>query len=368
MGDERNKKKAHYMKATKTCSVLAVASMFWLATPARSAEAAPSEDKEECTKQLKTVYEAIQSYRREHKDLPDWLSDLAPNYLADTNLLICPITRRTGRTHEFAHLKDPKLPGAYLYEFSLAPMGGIFGGGDIRMRDFKRRQMGYVGGEVPIVRCHLHDPVINLAFSGHIYESPLGWEDNFTDVVDASTWRVETLFPERSEMGRSARTPTRVPAPSEESDLAGKPAPTFTLPLLDGGDFDLAAHRGKDVVLLDFWATWCGPCRAAMPVLVEVAREYADEGVRYFAVNLREKPEAIRRYLKGARLDIAVPLDNDGSVAKKYGVRGIPTMVIVDKAGVVRKVHVGSSPTLKTELRRALDDLFAGKKAEADGG
>jgi thiol-disulfide isomerase/thioredoxin len=103
-----------------------------------------------------------------------------------------------------------------------------------------------------------------------------------------------------------------------------------------------------------------------MPVLVEVAREYADKGVRYFAVNLREKPDVIRQYLKGAQLEIAIALDKDGSVAQKYGVHGIPTMVIVDKGGVVQKVHVGSSPNLKTELRRTLDDLLAGKKSGGD--
>ena len=72
--------------------------------------------------------------------------------------------------------------------------------------------------------------------------------------------------------------------------MIGKPAPEFTLPLLDGGIFELAAHRGKEIVLLDFWATWCGPCRAAMPVLVDVAKEYADKGVRYYAIDLREEP------------------------------------------------------------------------------
>ena len=76
------------------------------------------------------------------------------------------------------------LPACYLYEFSPLPMGHVWAGGQIRMRDFKRRQMGLVGGEVPIVRCHLHQPVLNLAFDGRIYESPVSWEQNFRDVVD----------------------------------------------------------------------------------------------------------------------------------------------------------------------------------------
>jgi len=99
-----------------------------------------------------------------------------------------------------------------------------------------------------------------------------------------------------------------------------------------------------------------------MPTLVEVAREYADRGVRYFAVNLQEEPAKVRSYLKEAKLQLAVPLDKDGAVARKYGVQGIPTMVIVDKDGVVAKVHVGSSPRLKAELTRVLDELLAAKR------
>jgi len=96
-----------------------------------------------------------------------------------------------------------------------------------------------------------------------------------------------------------------------------------------------------------------------MPALVEIAREYADKGVQYYAVNLRERPETIRGYLKDEKLEIVVPLDKDGSIAKKYRVRGIPTMVIVGKDGKVKKVHVGSSPTLKADLSRELDEILA---------
>jgi thiol-disulfide isomerase/thioredoxin len=360
----------HPMKTrTAIVGVLTIAAVLGLTTPGccdQSVQSPPAGDKELCTKQLELIYPAVQAYRRDHKDLPNWLSDLVPKYIADTNLLICPITKRTGQTHAFEHLKDPKLPAAYLYEFSPLPMGHVWGGGQVRMRDFKRRQMGLVGGEVPIVRCHLHEPVLNLAFNGRVYESPVNWEENFTEVVDFSAWNMDKLFPDAPPSERSAPPPSPKVEPPAESDLTGEPAPEFTLPLLDGGTLELAALRGKNIVLLDFWATWCGPCRAAMPALVEVAHEYAGKGVRYFAVNLREDPEKIRSYLKQSGLQIAVPLDKDGSVAGKYGVRGIPTMVIVGKNGVVEKVHVGSSPGLKAELTRALDDLLAGKKANAN--
>ena len=333
---------------------------------AAEASAQDESDRQACIKQLEKIHEAIQAYRRDHKELPNWLSDLVPKYISDKEELICPVTKRTKRTHQFPHLRDPKMPTAYLYEFSLLPMGSVWQGGEIRMRDFKRRQMGLLGSEVPIARCLLHDPVLNLSFGGRVYESGLNWEENYTDYVNFQEFEMAKLFPEVTPKAavapRPVTAPMRVRMEAEESGpgtLVGKPAPQFTLPLLEGGTFQLASYQGKQTVLLDFWATWCGPCRVAMPTLVEVSRDYAAKGVRYFAVNLREKPDVIRKYLKEANLEIVVPLDEDGSIAKKYNVRGIPTMVIVGKDGKVKKVHVGSSAGLKKELTNDLDELLA---------
>jgi thiol-disulfide isomerase/thioredoxin len=146
-----------------------------------------------------------------------------------------------------------------------------------------------------------------------------------------------------------------------EQALVGKPAPDFKLELLDGGEVELSKLKGKNVVLLDFWATWCGPCRQVMPALQEISEEYRSKGVRYLAVNLREEPAKIQEYLKSAKLKIEVPLDKDGQVAERYNVRGIPTMAIVDKKGIVREVHVGASANLKAELKKTLDAILAGK-------
>jgi thiol-disulfide isomerase/thioredoxin len=141
--------------------------------------------------------------------------------------------------------------------------------------------------------------------------------------------------------------------------LVGKNAPDFKLPLLGGGEVELSKLKGKNLVLLDFWATWCGPCRQVMPALLEISNEYKDKGVRYLAVNLREDSDKISSYLKSAKLDIEVPLDKTGKIANLYHVRGIPTMAIVDKKGIVREVHVGASPNLKAELKTALDKILA---------
>ncbi len=141
--------------------------------------------------------------------------------------------------------------------------------------------------------------------------------------------------------------------------LVGKKAPDFKLDLLKGGQVQLSQLEGKNVVMLDFWATWCGPCRQVMPDLAAVSKEYKSKGVRYLAVNLREDKDKINDYLKSSKLDIEVPLDKEGKVADLYQVSGIPTMAIVDKKGIVRDVHVGSSPNVKANLKTTLDKILA---------
>ncbi len=147
----------------------------------------------------------------------------------------------------------------------------------------------------------------------------------------------------------------------ELSPLLGEAAPVFDLELLAGGRTNLKDHAGKDVVMLDFWATWCGPCVEELPLLAEVAHEYKDKQVVFFAVNQGEEPQEIREFLKEKALDVTVALDPEGDTGDRYGVDGIPTLVLIDKAGVVQVVHVGYSSNIKSILRQELDDLLAGK-------
>jgi len=151
------------------------------------------------------------------------------------------------------------------------------------------------------------------------------------------------------------------PPPAGPKQLLGKPAPAFKLSLLDGGEADLSAHKGKNIVVLDFWASWCGPCRRAMPVVVEVADSYKKKGVVLYAVNVQEKPAAIRKFLKDTGLKVTVALDKNGAVAGLFRVRGIPQTVIIGKDGTVQAVHVGALPDLKERLTRELKTLAEGK-------
>lgn len=155
---------------------------------------------------------------------------------------------------------------------------------------------------------------------------------------------------------------------ADHDDLLGKPAPELDLDLLDGGKASLAAHRGKDVVLLDFWATWCPPCVRGLPVVSDVAAGFKDKGVVFYAVNEQETPDAIRKFLEKKQLDIKVALDAEGAAGRDFGVRGIPQTVLIGRDGTVQSVHVGFSPDLKEELTRQLQALVDGKPLHVPDG
>jgi hypothetical protein len=154
-----------------------------------------AQDKDGCIRNLKVIYDAIQLYQMDHKELPNWLSDLVPQYL-DANTLICPACKRTGEIESSA-LADPKLPCSYLYEFCPMPLGKNDAPGDPTKtrRDWKRRQMGLVGSVVPIVRCRHHGSVLNLAFDGKVYESGPSWEDLLANRFDITQLESARIFP-----------------------------------------------------------------------------------------------------------------------------------------------------------------------------
>ncbi|WP_437186868.1 redoxin family protein [Planctomicrobium sp. SH668] len=150
-------------------------------------------------------------------------------------------------------------------------------------------------------------------------------------------------------------------AEPERPVLLGQPAPNIQLPTLDQGEFNLEAQRDKKIVILDFWATWCGPCVAAMPAVEAVAKEFADKDVILVSVNQGEDEETIRSFLKEKGIDVNVALDADMAVGDAFGVQGIPTLVIIDKTGKIQVYHVGFSPNLQQELTEKLNDIVAGK-------
>ena len=169
---------------------------------------------------------------------------------------------------------------------------------------------------------------------------------------------VETLIENMNGSGGGASGAADAPATGAGQ---GDTAPNFTLARLDGkGDFTLEDYRGK-VVVVDFWATWCGPCVASLPTVTSVTKEYADKGVVFVALNLQEKPDHVKGFMKKKGWDFPVALDTDGQIANEFGVTGIPHSVIIDKNGVIREVHVGFSGAAKynKQLHKELDELIS---------
>ncbi len=150
--------------------------------------------------------------------------------------------------------------------------------------------------------------------------------------------------------------------PGIESALVGKPAPDFNLELLGSGGktFHLAEQKGK-VVILDFWATWCGPCLQTMPLVEKVAHEFEAEGVQLIAVNLEEPAKQITSTLERHKLQVTVAMDIDGVAATKYQATAIPQTVIIDREGKVARLFVGGGPKLADQLREALREVLTGQ-------
>jgi len=142
--------------------------------------------------------------------------------------------------------------------------------------------------------------------------------------------------------------------------LEGQAAPAFELPILGGGTAELAKHRGKEVVVLDFWATWCPPCRKWLPQVEELAGEFRDKGVVFYAVDGEETAEKVREYLEKNGFKLPVALDQDGSVGRLYQVTGIPQTVVIGKDGVAAKVYQGVPEDLR-QVRELLDGLLSGR-------
>lgn len=119
----------------------------------------------------------------------------------------------------------------------------------------------------------------------------------------------------------------------------GRLAPDFTLPTLDGSEFRLRDQRGKPVVL-NFWATWCGPCQRELPAIERAAEHYKDVVV-FVAVDQAETIQTVQRFADKMGLTITVPLDGEQLVGERYAVMGLPTTYFIDADGVIRSVWMG---------------------------
>jgi len=136
--------------------------------------------------------------------------------------------------------------------------------------------------------------------------------------------------------------------------LTGERAADFTLKTLDGDKIGLRGLQGN-VVVLDFWATWCGPCRQELPTIEKLRAEFGD-AVRFYGVN-NEAAGTVKKFLASNRYEMPVLLDDNSTVHRLYGIRAIPALLVIDKNSVVRAQFVGgqSESTLRKAIRAAME-------------
>jgi len=133
--------------------------------------------------------------------------------------------------------------------------------------------------------------------------------------------------------------------------LIGRPAPDFTLRDLDGKEMQLASLKGK-FVLLDFWATWCGPCQEAMPKLDLLSKEFKDKDVMVLGIDAGEDEETVRTFIKKNRYQFPILLSLPGDkTIENYSVRAYPSMVLIDRKGIVADYRLGSREGTEETLR-----------------
>lgn len=135
----------------------------------------------------------------------------------------------------------------------------------------------------------------------------------------------------------------------------GAAAPDFTLPSLGGKAVSLNSYKGK-VVLLNFFATWCPPCRAEMPDLESSYKELKDKGLEIIAVDLQEDQNTVSGYVKSLGLSFTILLDRGADVFGQYHVTGLPTSYFIDRDGVIREISIGALN--KKLIMQKLEKLF----------
>ncbi len=142
--------------------------------------------------------------------------------------------------------------------------------------------------------------------------------------------------------------------------LIGEKVLEVKLPLVGGGEFDLSKHKGKDYVVLDFWATWCPWCVKSTAHFVERSEQYKDKNVAFYMVSVGEKMETVKKYMEKKGLKVNMAVDTDWKLSEYFKVDYIPHVAIIDKEGTIIAVDVGEDkigPVMDEVLKKAFPDV-----------
>lgn len=143
---------------------------------------------------------------------------------------------------------------------------------------------------------------------------------------------------------------------AQAGEAVGSAAPDFTLKAQGGGNLRLSEHRGE-VILLNFWASWCGPCRQEMPLLDALHQRYGELGFSVLGVNVDKEPAKAAQLLRDIPVNFPVLLDDQGSVSASYDVSAMPTTILIDRDGNMRYLHRGFKPGYEDTYEQQIKEL-----------
>ncbi|HLJ49837.1 MAG TPA: redoxin domain-containing protein [Bryobacteraceae bacterium] len=159
-----------------------------------------------------------------------------------------------------------------------------------------------------------------------------------------------------------SKSPDTTHAASVKPDKDRKVAPDFTLKDASGASVKLSDYKGK-VVILDFWATWCGPCKIEIPWFMEFEQEYKDRGFAVVGVSMDEDGwSAVKPYIEARKINYRILLGNDHVGDLYGGVESLPTTFLIDRTGKIAAVHVGLEMG-KDGFKNEIDRLLQGNRA-----
>ncbi len=189
--------------------------------------------------------------------------------------------------------------------------------------------------------------------------------ETFTFKPPANAQQVDTIAALFTATGGAAPVNDEEQAEGQEAEEARMPypAPDFTLPDLAGQPVKLSDLRGK-VVVMDFWATWCGPCRLSLPHIQQLHDDLKNQGVVVLGIDIGEEPQTVLGFVEKNKMTFRILLDEQDKISPLYKVSGIPHTVVVDQKGQVVKVHTGFAPGQEKVLRGEVTALLAGSAAQ----